>query len=97
MNAVTAPKEITLNELIDKIKETLPKTEINLVKKNGLTVIYTLVDIKFNENVEKQFYELVTLIDGQFVDMSLAKVVPVEKFKWLYSMWIVGTKVVVVM
>ena len=93
MKTITAPKEITLNELISKIKETLPNREIECVKKNGLTVIYTKVNINFPNATESQIYELVTLLDGQLVDTSLLKIVPVEKFKWLYSMWIVGTKV----
>ena len=90
-NLITAPKQIKLSELIDKIYKTEYSSEcyVKAIKcSNGQYKDDYRIHIEYGDGYwgDYEFY----IVDGKIssaFDMDL----PRDEFKWLYTLWIAGT------
>ena len=83
-NIITAPKQIKLSEIVEKLKNNYSYDNITIERNSTYTRIIgrtqhhlystteTLFDINFNKTLDK----------------------PNFKYKWLYTLWISGTEIV---
>ena len=100
-NIITAPKEIKLSEILNRLNKE-HKAIINgnviyeyKVHRNGLCnadgTLYHISDISINSYHYGK--ELVTAI--RFTPkMTITEIDFGEKYKWLYELWIAGTKII---
>lgn len=93
-NIITAPKEIKLSELIDKIYKTEYSSEcyVKSIKcDNGQYKGDYRIHVEYGDGYwgDYEFY----IVDGKIssnYDMDL----PRDEFKWLYTLWISGTTII---
>lgn len=95
-NIITAPKQIKLSELIDKIYDTKYSSEcyVKAIKCSSGQYkddYHYRIHIEYGEGYwgDYEFY----IVDGKIssaFDMNL----PRDEFKWLYTLWIAGTEIV---
>lgn len=93
-NIITAPKQIKLSELIDKIYKTEYSSEcyVKAIKcSNGQYKDDYRIHIEYGDGYwgDYEFY----IVDGKIssaFDMDL----PRDEFKWLYTLWIAGTEII---
>ena len=90
-NLITAPKSIKLSELIDKIYETKFKSEswVQPIKEGDN---YYRIRIQYGDGYwgDYEFYIRNNKIEINENDYLL----PMNEFKWLYTLWIAGTEIV---
>lgn len=90
-NIITAPKQIKLSELIDKIYETKFKSEswVEPIKEGNN---YYRIRIQYGDGYwgDYEFYIRNNKIEINENDYLL----PFNDFKWLYTLWIAGTKII---
>lgn len=80
-NIITAPKEILLSEIVDRLN-TNDYVKFEVVKMNN----YFLIE---NTNFYRQYFELT---DNKVSIIS--EEMQIDEFKWLYTLWIAGTTII---
>ena len=90
-NIITAPKSIMLSELIDKIYETKFKSEswVEPIRESDITL---RIRVQYGDGYwgDYEFYIRNNKIEINENDYLL----PFNEFKWLYTLWIAGTKII---
>lgn len=93
-NIITAPKQIKLSELIDKIYETKYSSEcyVKAIKgSNGQYKDDYRIRVEYGEGYwgDFDFY----IVKGK-ISSDLELNLPRNEFKWLYELWIAGSEII---
>lgn len=90
-NIITAPKEIKLSELIDKIYETKFKSEcwVEPIKEGNN---YYRIRVQYGDGYWG-YYDFY-IENEKIVIYTNDCLLPFNEFKWLYTLWIAGTTII---
>ena len=87
-NIITAPKQIKLSEIVSGLNEIGGKYTKFIVYKRNLKDGVETIFVE-NENFGRQYF---TIVDNQIEDLD--EEMQINKFKWLYILWIASTEII---
>lgn len=95
-NIITAPKEIKLNEIVDRLKEThiLNNSKISICRHNNKIDVWEDYEISDIEDEKCSGSKFLLSIDNQNKVDLIGRDFTSEKHKWLYTLWIAGTTII---